>query len=176
MRRRVFRQCRPKNHLEDGVAIWLLRLVLHASPLDLFFDDERELDTMLFRVVGIGDRGSVKLADAERILRQKLGQLERGRPPECAPLRNARIVGSLVGLNRAEVKVLGFCIAYQNEYLLRHFADQLTFSKHDWYRVLARILKLQPDEVRRALRRDGTLRTVPVLEPSDKGLDDDIPF
>jgi len=148
----------------------MLRTLVRAGAARAYVAADGQLRPECFELLaglGIAVPARRKLARAEllTLLRARLTDMERAAAGASLALDNARLLGGLLGLSRAEVEILGFVIALSTDEGLRECFGELRARTHaNICRHAARVLGLSLRSVQRALGPEGRLRRVPVLD------------
>lgn len=157
-----------RERCEDQIAVWSLRALLHAQSDREITERLDELDRSTVRALGLPVNVRGKVPSPSRTLasaRERLAVLERDCVPSCNASRNATLLGRVLGLAPPEIATLALVLAAQETRALSMSIDLLMMHGGlDAYHAIAVALALPVRVVRRALSRDGALRSIPVLQ------------
>jgi transitional endoplasmic reticulum ATPase len=155
---------------EEQVARWILRTLVRGGAARAYVTAQGELASEGARLLrGLGVAIPARAEQRGRrvlgLLRARLRQLERGKHAGSLATENARLLGELLRLNATERDLLAFVIALEVEDDLRQcFAELRGRTYGRVCRQLALVLGRRVPDVERALRADGPLRSLPVLD------------
>jgi transitional endoplasmic reticulum ATPase len=155
---------------EEQIARWILRTLVRGGAARAYVTAQGELASegaRLLRGLGVAvpARGEQRGRRVLGLLRARLRQLERGKHVGSLATENARLLGQLLRLNGTERDLLAFVIALEVEDDLREcFAELHGRTYGRVCRQLALVLGRRVGDVERALRADGPLRSLPVLD------------
>jgi adenylate kinase family enzyme len=157
---------------EDQIALWMLRVLLRVGDEREVRERLADMNRLTLRALGLATPLTKTPPPARLavLLGDRLATLEREPPPASRALRNAALMGRLLGLTDADVAILALVIAAQGTPALSAMlAAAATPTFADICRLFAAALALPVPTVRRALVRDGALRSIPILrrDPSE---------
>ena len=156
---------------EDGIARWILRVMVRGGAVHEYVTAQGELvgeGARLLHGLGIALPPREQTQRAARVLallRARLRELEARTLAPSLAADNARLLGGLLRLNAVERDVLAFAIALEIENALREcFGELRGRTYRSVCRHLALALGRRTSDVERALRADGPLRALPLLD------------
>ncbi len=160
------------TRFDDQIARWVLRTLVHAGSATDALREDGALDRPLLRGLGIAPlRDGASTDEVVAQLQQRLAELDTRPRAGTMATENAALVAKLLGLSRTEETVLAFVIGLNSERALRDCYERVSApSPLHTARVLATILQLPARGVQRALRSDGALRSLPLIEYSGEEL------
>jgi transitional endoplasmic reticulum ATPase len=161
----AFRACRP----DDQTIRWILRIALQMNTGSRPPGAHRgvDLDTLEELGVELPAKTRDKLSAKELRARcaQRLEQVEKKPVQPSMATENAHLLASVLGLSPAEQAVLAFVIGLDSDGALRDAWNRLqTRSLQRTVEQLAQVLSVPVGKVRKAMRGDGPLRSLPLVE------------
>ena len=155
---------REMTHYDPNqVALWMLRMLLHAKAYRRVFDDGDPQAEEVAQALGLQRGGRpdhpLKTPRLLRLLHARHQELVAApiRREGCL-YRNLASIANLVGLTTVDQEILAFLVLRQEDPALRYVCDESTLlAEPTLVPDLALILGLKQEDVSRALGRTGAL-------------------
>lgn len=162
-----------RHPMNDVAGLWALRILLNLNGVNSLSAFCLTNDGEMLRAVGLGDlEGSdIDKKDFAKELRDKQQEYEKNCPRINGILRqNLKQFGKLVGLSKADIKVLGFAVAIHCHQGLDNVADTLgSLNGSDIIRYLSVILDVPVKKIQKVLDSKSVLSSSGVLRLSKNG-------
>ncbi len=162
-----------KHPMNDVAGLWALRILKNLNGLNSLSEFCLTNDGEMLRAFGLGDlEGSdIDKKDFAKKLKAKQLVYEKNCPRINGILRhNLKQFGKLVGLSKADIKVLGFAVAIHSHQGLDNVADTLgSLNGSDIVRYLSVILDVPVKKIQKVLDSKSVLSSSGVLRLSKNG-------
>ena len=168
-RQRLLESLTRTSTPDDQMIRWILRITLQTKGRKRSADARDTFDLGLLEDLGVavptGKRTRVSVSELRARCAERLAQLGQTPAEPCMATDNARLLSRVLDLSAAEEAVVAFVIGLDSESSLRDAWNRLqTRSLQRTIEQLAFILELPTGRVRSALRSDGPLRSLPLVE------------